>query len=49
MSQAINAMDYMQQIGLDSSVIKEFWNVATNGANTYMSSMSQVLALTEKF
>ena len=49
MTQAINAMDYMQQMGLDSSVIKEFWKVATDGANTYMSSMSQVLALTEKF
>ena len=49
MTQAINAMDYMQQMGMDSSAIKEFWDTATDGANTYMSSLSQVLALTEKF
>ena len=48
MTEATEAMDYMQSQGLDSSEIKKYWDIATDGANTYISSMSEVLALTSR-
>lgn len=48
MNEAIQAMDYMQSQGLDSDIIKEYWNIATDGANTYVSTLSEILSLTER-
>ena len=48
MSQAIDAMDYMQELGMDTSVIENFWNTATNAAGTYVSTLSEALQLTER-
>ena len=49
MNEAVAAMDYMRNMGLDPSQIKNFWNVAVGGANTYISSLEEALALTETF
>lgn len=48
MTEAVEAMDYMQSMGLDSAIIKNFWNTAVDGAKTYISSLSEVLSLTER-
>lgn len=48
MTDAVQAMDYMQSMGLDSSVIQEYWNTATDGANTYVSTLSEILSLTDR-
>jgi hypothetical protein len=48
MAEAVNAMDYMQSMGIDPAIIENFWNTAINGANTYISSLSEVLSLTER-
>ena len=48
MTEAAEAMDFMQSMGLDSSEIKKYWDIATDGANAYISSMSEVLALTTR-
>lgn len=49
MTEALNAMDYMKNLGLDEAAIKSFWDVATKGAKTYISSMSEALSLAESF
>lgn len=46
MTDAVQAMDYMQSMGVDSDVIQEYWNTATDGANTYVSTLSEILSLT---
>lgn len=48
MTDAIQAMDYMQSMGVDSDVIQEYWNTATDGANTYVSTLSEILSLTDR-
>ena len=48
MSQAVEAMDYMQSIGLDSSQIEAFWDAATDGAATYVKTVTEALGLTER-
>lgn len=48
MTDAIQAMDYMQSMGVDSDVIQEYWNIATDGANTYVSTLSEILSLTDR-
>ena len=48
MTEAAEAMDFMQSMGLDSSEIKKYWDIATDGADAYVSSMSEVLALTTR-
>ena len=48
MADAIQAMDYMQSMGVDSDVIQEYWNTATDGANTYVSTLSEILSLTDR-
>lgn len=48
MTDAIQAMDYMQSMGVDSDVIQEYWNTATDGANTYISTLSEILSLTDR-
>ena len=48
MTDAIQAMDYMQSMGIDSDVIQEYWNTATDGANTYVSTLSEILSLTDR-
>ena len=45
MTEALQAMDYMQSQGIDSDVIQEYWNVATKGANTYVSTLAEALSL----
>ena len=47
MNEAVAAMDYMSDLGLDTSTIQNFWKTAVSGANTYMTSMEEVLSLTE--
>jgi hypothetical protein len=42
-------MDYMQSAGLDPSIVKEYWDAATDGANTYISSLQEILSLTDRF
>ena len=48
MTDAVQAMDYMQSMGVDSDVIQEYWNIATDGANTYVSTLSEILSLTDR-
>lgn len=48
MTDAIQAMDYMQSMGVDSDVIQEYWNTATDGTNTYVSTLSEILSLTDR-
>lgn len=48
MTDAIQAMDYMQSMGVDSDIIQEYWNTATDGANTYVSTLSEILSLTDR-
>lgn len=47
MTDAVQAMDYMQSMGVDSEVIHEYWNTATDAANTYVSTLSEILSLTD--
>ena len=49
MTQAIEAMDYMQELGIDQSIIESYWNAAVEGANTYLHSLEEVAKLTELF
>lgn len=49
MTQAIEAMDYMQELGIDQSIIESYWNAATEGANTYIHSLEEATKLTEQF
>lgn len=48
MTDAVQAMDYMQSMGVDSKVIQEYWNTATDVANTYVSTLSEILSLTDR-
>ena len=48
MTEAIKAVDYMQSLGIDSSLIKEYWDVAVQGANTYISSLEEALSIVER-
>lgn len=48
MTEAVNAIDYMQSMGIDSSAIEKYWNVATDGAKTYISSLQEALNLSER-
>lgn len=48
MTEAIDAMDYMQQMGMDTSVIENFWNTATDGAGAYVRNVAEALALAER-
>lgn len=48
MTDAIQAMDYMQSMGVDSDVIQEYWNTATDAANTYVPTLSEILSLTDR-
>ena len=48
MTEVVKAMDYMQSQGADSSKIQEFWDAITNGAGTYISSLNEILQLTER-
>lgn len=45
MTEALQAMDYMQSQGIDSNIIQEYWNIATKGANTYVSTLAEALSL----
>jgi hypothetical protein len=49
MTEAVEAMEYLNQKGLDPSIVKEYWEVATDGANTYVASMQEALGLVERF
>lgn len=49
MTQAIEAMDYMQELGIDQSIIESYWNAAVEGANTYIHSLEEASKLTERF
>ena len=48
MTDAIQAMDYMQSMGIDSNVIQEYWNTATNGANAYVASLTEAVGLMDR-
>lgn len=48
MTEAVQAMDYMQSMGVDSDIIQKYWNDATDGANTYVSTLSEILSLTDR-
>lgn len=48
MTDAVQAMDYMQSMGVNSKVIQEYWNTATDAANTYVSTLSEILSLTDR-
>ena len=48
MTDAIQAMDYMQSMGIDSDVIQEYWNTATDGANTYVASLIEAVGLMDR-
>jgi hypothetical protein len=43
MNEAVAAMDYMSDLGLDTSTIQNFWKTAVSGANAYIPSMEQAL------
>lgn len=45
MTEALQAMDYMQSQGIDSNIIQEYWDIATKGANTYVSTLAEALSL----
>ena len=49
MSEANQAMEYMQKQGLDSSETEKFWKAATDGANVYVKSVAEVDNLTKQF
>ena len=48
MTDAIQAMDYMQSMGMDTDVIQEYWNTATDGANTYVASLIEAVSLMDR-
>ena len=48
MTQAVEAMDYMQSEDVDSKAIEEYWRVATEGSHTYITSLQEILNLTSK-
>lgn len=49
MTQAIDAIDYLQSMGFDTTEIENFWDVAVDGAHTYISSLEKALSLMENF
>ena len=49
MDQLMEALDYMRGEGADSQAIESFWEAAISGANTYISSLNEVLGLVSKF
>ena len=48
MDEAIAAMDYMQDVGLDDETVKVYWEAAIEGANTYVTSLAQAVQLMDK-
>lgn len=48
MTQAVEAMDYMQSEGIDSKAMEEYWRVATEGSHTYITSLQEILNLTAR-
>ena len=48
MDEAIAAMDYMQDVGLDDETVKAYWEAAIEGANTYITSLAQAVQLMDK-
>ena len=48
MTEAVQAMDYMQSMGVDSDIIQKYWNDATDATNTYVSTLSEILSLTDR-
>jgi TP901 family phage tail tape measure protein len=48
MDEAIAAMDYMQDVGLDDETVKAYWEAAIEGANTYVTSLAQAVQLMDK-
>lgn len=48
MDEAIAAMDYMQDVGLDDETVKAYWEAAIEGANTYIISLAQAVQLMDK-
>ena len=49
LTQAISAMDYMQSLGLETSEIKNFWDIATTGAKAFCSNTEEAIKLTGIF
>lgn len=49
LTQAISAMDYMQSLGLETSEIKAFWDIATTGAKAFCSNIEEAIKLTGIF
>lgn len=49
MSQAVEAMEYLQTQGFDTTEVQNFWEKATGGANAFVTSIGQALNLTERF
>lgn len=48
MTEAVQAMDYMQSMGVDSDIIQKYWNDATDGANTYVASLTEAVGLMDR-
>ena len=49
MMQAINAVDFMENMGVDESIIDSYWQAAVDGANTYIKTIEEAGQLTEYF
>ncbi len=47
MTEAVNAMEYMQTMGVDTSAIANYWSAATKGCNTYIKSVAEAVQLTD--
>lgn len=49
MADAVKAMDYMQEMGLDQSIVESYWKTGVEGANAYVKSLAEATTLTERF
>lgn len=48
MTDAVKAMDYMQEAGIDPTIMKEYWDSATDGAHTFVSTLAEALSLIDR-
>ena len=48
MSDLIDGMEYLQSLGKSDEEIKSWWDTAVNGANTYIKSVEEAGAITDK-
>lgn len=49
MNNALNTLEYMNELGLDKNTVAEFWRTATEAAGAYVSSVAEAIQLSSRF